>query len=120
MPRLPAALSVTAITIATSAFLPEVMNCLTPSITYSTRPSGATSRRAVVRSADASEPTCGSVRQKAPSISPRASGTSHAAFCASSAYAMRIEQTGQLLTDTMVEVAPSPAAISSRITASAV
>ena len=30
MPFLPAALSVTAITIATSPFLPLVMNCLTP------------------------------------------------------------------------------------------
>jgi hypothetical protein len=81
MPRLPAALSVTAMTIATSACLPEVMNCLTPSITYDTRPSAAVSRRAVVRSAEASDPTCGSVRQKAPSISPLASGDSHRAFC---------------------------------------
>jgi hypothetical protein len=33
MPRLPALLSVTAMTIATSPFLPLVMNCLTPSST---------------------------------------------------------------------------------------
>ena len=52
-------------------------------------------------------------------MSPRASGFSHCAFCASLAQAIRIEQTGQLLTLTTVEVAPSPAAISSRITASA-
>jgi hypothetical protein len=33
MPFLPAALSVTAMTMATSPFLPLVMNCLTPSST---------------------------------------------------------------------------------------
>ena len=33
MPFLPAALSVTAITMATSPFLPLVMNCLTPWMT---------------------------------------------------------------------------------------
>ena len=47
------------------------------------------------------EPTCGSVRQNAPSISPRASGFSHCSFCASFAHAIRIEQTGQLLTLTI-------------------
>ena len=52
-------------------------------------------------------------------MSPRASGFNQRSFCASLAQAMRIEQTGQLLTLTMVEVAPSPAAISSRMTASA-
>ncbi len=40
MPRLPAPLSVTAITIATCPFLPLVTNCLTPSITQPS-PSGA-------------------------------------------------------------------------------
>ena len=35
MPFLPAPLSVTAKTTAISAFLPEVMNCLTPFSTYS-------------------------------------------------------------------------------------
>jgi hypothetical protein len=72
-----------------------------------------------VRRPLASEPTCGSVRQNAPSISPRASGFSHCSFCSAVAHAIRIEQTGQLLTLTIVEVAPSPAAISSRMTASA-
>jgi hypothetical protein len=76
------------------------------------------SRRAVVRRPPASEPTCGSVRQKAPSISPRASGTSQRCFCASLAQAIMIEQTGQLFTEITVEVAPSPAATSSRISAS--
>ena len=114
MPRLPAALSVAAMTIATSPFLPLVMNCLTPSRTYS-----SPSRSAVVRRPLASEPTCGSVRQNAPSIAPRASGFSHCSFWASFAYVIRIEQTGQLLTLTIVDVAPSPAAISSRMTASA-
>jgi hypothetical protein len=114
MPLLPAFRSVTAITIATSPFLPLVMNCLTPLITYP-----SPSRTAVVFRPLASEPTCGSVRQNAPSISPRASGFSQRSFCACVPQAMRIEQTGQLLTLTMVEVAPSPAAISSRMTASA-
>ena len=57
----------------------------------------------------------GSEAQKAPSSSPRASGTRKRCFCSSLAKAIRIEQTGQLLTLTMVLVAPSPAAISSRI-----
>ncbi len=73
----------------------------------------------MVRNADASEPTSGSVRQKAPSIRPLASGLSQRSFCASLPQAIRIEQTGQLFTEMMVEVAPSPAAISSMITASA-
>ncbi len=47
------------------------------------------------------EPTCGSVRQNAPSISPRASGFSQRSFCASLPQAIRIEHTGQLLTLTI-------------------
>ena len=73
----------------------------------------------MVRSAEASVPACGSVRQKAPSISPLASGLSQCSFCASLPQAIRIEQTGQLLTEMMVEVPPSPAAISSSTSASA-
>ncbi|EWS62537.1 hypothetical protein Y695_04236 [Hydrogenophaga sp. T4] len=76
MPFLPAPLSVTAMTMATSPFLPLVMNCLTPLMTYS-----SPCFTAVVRSAEASEPTCGSVRQKAPSIWPAASGRNHCACC---------------------------------------
>ncbi len=113
MPRLPAALSVTAMTIATSACLPLVMNCFTPLSTQ-----WSPSRVAVVRRAEASDPTCGSVRQNAPSISPRASGTSHCCFCASFANAISMLHTGQLFTLMTVEVPPSPAAISSRISAS--
>jgi hypothetical protein len=64
-------------------------------------------RRAVVRRPPASEPTCGSVRQKAPSISPRASGTRKRCCWSSLPKAIRMEQTGQLLTLTMVLVAPS-------------
>ncbi|MNY11981.1 hypothetical protein D3C86_1450390 [compost metagenome] len=71
-----------------------------------------------MRSAAASEPTCGSVRQNAPSISPRASGASHCCFCASLAKAISMLHTGQLFTLMTVEVPPSPAAISSRISAS--
>jgi hypothetical protein len=77
MPFLPAPLSVTAMTMATSPFWPLVMNCLTPLITYA-----SPSLMAVVRSADASLPVCGSVRQNAPSISPCASGVSHCFFWA--------------------------------------
>jgi len=76
MPFLPAPLSVTATTMATSPFLPLVMNCLTPLMTYS-----SPSLTAVVRRPEASEPTCGSVRQKAPSISPRANGASQSRCC---------------------------------------
>ena len=68
-----------------------------------------------MRSPPASEPTCGSVRQNAPSSSPRASGLRKRSFCASFANAIMIVFTGQLVTLMMVEVAPSPAAISSRI-----
>src|SRR5471030_1230422 len=110
---LPAALSVTAMTMATSAYLPLVMNCLVPLMTYS-----PPSRVAVVRSAAASLPVCGSVRQKAPSISPCASGRSHCSFWRSLAYIIAMLHTGQLLTEMMVEVPPSPAAISSSTSAS--
>jgi hypothetical protein len=48
----------------------------------------------------------------------RASGTSQRCFCASLAKAISMLQTGQLLTLMTVEVPPSPAAISSRISAS--
>jgi hypothetical protein len=52
-------------------------------------------------------------------MSPRASGASHWRFCASLPQDIMMEHTGQLLTLTMVDVAPSPAAISSRMMASA-
>ena len=110
MPFLPAALSVTANTMATSACLPVVMNCLTPLSTHS-----LPSRTALVRIAEASEPTCGSVRQKQPSFSPRASGLSQASFCASLPKRLRMPQGSEFCTLTMVEVAPSPAAISSSV-----
>ena len=113
MPFLPAPLSVTATTIATWPFLPLVMNCFTPLITYS-----SPCLTAVVRSDEASEPTCGSVRQNAPSISPRASGSSHCFFCAALPYFIRMALTGQLVTLITVLVPPSPAAISSSTKAS--
>ena len=76
MPRLAAAGSVTAKTSATSAVRPEVMNCFTP---FSTQPLPRRSAR--VLRFEASDPACGSVRQKAPSTSPRASGFSQRSFC---------------------------------------
>jgi hypothetical protein len=113
IPFLPAALSVTANTTATSAFFPVVMNCLTP---FSTKQSPSLCARAAI--APASDPTCGSVRQKHPSASPRASGTSRRSFCASVPKPLIGPQTTEFWTLTIVETAPSPAAISSSATAS--
>ena len=114
MPFLPAPLSVTAKTTAMSAFLPEVMNCLTPFSTYS-----LPLRSARVVIAEASEPTCGSVSAKAPSMRPCARGLKNFSFCAALPYPDRMPAT-RLFTATMVAVAQSPAAISSQATASAV
>jgi hypothetical protein len=69
MPLRPAAGSVTAKTIATCAFWPEVMNCLVPLSTQR-----LPWRLALVLIAAASEPAPGSVRQKHDSISPAAIG----------------------------------------------
>ena len=63
--------------------------------------------------AEASEPVWGSVRQKQPSFSPRARGLSHSSFWASVPYLLVMPQGSEFCTLTMVEVAPSPAAISS-------
>jgi len=76
IPFLPPPGLLTANTMAMSPFLPEVMNCLTP---FSTQ--WSPSRRAVVRIAEASEPTCGSVRQKQPNWLPLASGLRNRSFC---------------------------------------
>ena len=113
MPFLPALRSVTANTSATSAFLPVVMNCLTPLSTHS-----SPTRSARVRIAEASEPACGSVRQKQPRSSPRASCGSHQFFCASLPKLRIGPQTTEFCTARMVEHAPSPAAISSSTIAS--
>ena len=68
--------------------------------------------------APASEPTCGSVRQKHPSHSPRASGLRYVSFCASLPNARIGPHTTEFCTLTIVDVAPSPAAISSSVSAS--
>src|SRR5690554_1911052 len=68
MPFLPADLSVTAKTKASWACLPVVINCLVP-FNIQLSPS----RSALHSMALASEPTCGSVRQKQPNHSPVAS-----------------------------------------------
>jgi hypothetical protein len=73
---------------------------------------------AVVFSRGVAEPTCGSVRQKAPSISPRASGVEPLLLLGLVAVGIRMALTGQLVTLTTVLVPPSPAAISSRTSAS--
>jgi len=113
IPFLPADLSVTANTIAMSAVLPEVMNCLTP---LSTKLSPTRSARVVI--APASEPACGSVRQKHPILPPLASGFKYFVFWSSLPKANRGPQTTEFCTLSMVDVAPSPAAISSSATAS--
>ena len=114
MPFLPRALSVTANTIATSAFLPVVMNCLTPFSTQCVALAlGARRDRAGVRAdlrlgeAEAAE---------AARRAPAASGSF--SFCASVPNALSGPQTTEFCTLTIVEVAPSPAAISSSATAS--
>jgi hypothetical protein len=76
------------------------------------------SRTAVVAEPEASLPTCGSVRQKAPSSLPCASGSSHCFFCCALPYFIRMALTGQLVTLITVLVPPSPAAISSSTRAS--
>ena len=78
MPRLPAAGSLAAKTMAISAIEPEVMNCFTPE---SRQP--LPSRRARVFRFEASDPACGSVSAKAPIASPRATFVSHFRFCSS-------------------------------------
>jgi hypothetical protein len=93
--------------------LPVVMNCLTPLSTQ-----WSPSRTALVRIAAASEPTCGSVRQKQPSHSPLASFFRYFSFCASVPKALIGPQTTEFCTLMMVDVAPSPAAISSSASAS--
>ena len=112
MPFLPASGSLTAKTMATSAFLPEVMNCLVPF-----RTQWLPSRRARVLMADASDPACGSVRQKQPSSSPRAIGFRKRSFCSALPNFRIGMQPTELCTLMMVEMAPSPAAISSMASA---
>jgi hypothetical protein len=112
MPFLPLAGSVTAKTMARSAVLPEVMNCLVP-----LRTQWLPSRLARVLSEEASEPACGSVRQKQPSSSPWASGRRNYSFCSCVPNFSSGMQTTELCTLMMVEVEASPAAISSTASA---
>ena len=82
-------------------------------------PTVAVLDRARVVIAAASEPVCGSVRQKQPSSSPEAAPLSQRCLLRVVAVLRsRMPQTSEFCTDRMVEVAPSPAAISSSATAS--
>jgi len=63
--------------------------------------------------AAASEPACGSVRQKHASISPLAIGTRKRRFCSSDPYCSTGMQPTEFCTLRIVDTAPSPAAISS-------
>src|SRR5215470_5901272 len=113
IPFLPAFRSVTAKTIATSAFFPVVMNCLTPLTIHSLPASSAR-----VRIAAASEPACGSLRQKQPRSSPRASCGSHQLFWFSLPKLRIGPHTTEFWTLTIVAHDASPAAISSSMSAS--
>ena len=107
MPFRPAAGSVTAITIATPAIRPEVMNCLAP---FSRHP--PSTRVAVVRIAAASDPASLSVSANAPIIRPEVSSGSQRACCAG-VPSFRIPETMiEFWIDTIVDSAPSAAAIS--------
>jgi hypothetical protein len=74
-------------------------------------------RSARVRISPASEPLCGSVRQKALNISPRAIGRRYFSFCSGVPYSTNGMQPTELWPLMMVETAPSPAAISSSASA---
>src|SRR6202165_5035535 len=93
MPFLPADLSVTANTIATSAVLPEELNCFTP---LSTKSSPA--RYALVMIAPASEPACGSGRQKHPIFEPLATDLRYFVFWSSLPNAKIVPQTTEFCT----------------------
>ncbi len=108
IPFLPACGSVTAKMMAMSALAPLLMNCLLPLIDQP-----LPSRRARVARAATSEPACGSVRQKQTMLSPRAIGLRMACFWASVPNLRRAPQPSEFCTAMMVEVATSPAAISS-------
>ena len=84
---------------------------------FITKPVDPDQLAARVRIAEASEPACGSVRQKAPSMRPRAIGFRNCSFCASVPNFRIGMQPTELCTLMMVEVAPSPAAISSMASA---
>ena len=108
----PAAGSVTAITIATPAILPDVMNCLAP---FSRHPPSM--RVAVVRIAAASDPASLSVKAKAPIASPDTSRGSQRACCAALPSLSRPETMIEFWIDTIVDSAPSAAASSIRASA---
>src|SRR5690554_313452 len=55
----------------------------------------------------ASEPASGSERQKAPIISPAASGFKYFSFCSSEPYFSKPKQTNELFTDTTTEAEAS-------------
>lgn len=62
--------------------------------------------------AEASEPDCGSVNANAPMCVPSAIARTYSCFCASVPFLRMPVQNSELLTDMMVECAPSAAAIS--------
>ena len=84
------------------------MNCLVP---FNTQP--LPDFTALVLIAAASEPACGSVRQNAPNISPRAMGFRNRSFCSVEPKASIGAQPTELCTLMIVEQEPSPAATSS-------
>ena len=98
---------------AKSAVEPEEINCLEPFTIYRLPRSSA-----LVRRLDASEPACGSVRQKQPRISPRAAGRRNLSFCSFDPNWLIGPQTTEFCNPTRRPQAPSAAEISSITSAS--
>ena len=112
MPFLPAAGSVTAMTMATPAMLPEVMNCLLP---FSLHPPSTLVAR--VRMAAASDPASLSVRAKQPIMRPAIRSGRNRACCAGVPNVSRPETSRLFWMETMVDKAPSAAASSASASA---
>ena len=108
MPRLPAAGSVTATIIASSAVAPPVTKALWP---LRRQPPSTFSAR--VRIAAASEPVCGSLSWKQPIHSPEVSFVRYSVFWRSVPCSWIAAATGELFAAIMLESPPSAAEISS-------
>ncbi|MNF95021.1 hypothetical protein D3C84_777570 [compost metagenome] len=107
-PFLPSSGSVTAKTMASLARLPLLTNCLAPLSTH--WPSRSSAR---VRRLCASEPACGSVRQKQPMAWPLARSGNQLSCCTEVPYLSRGPQPTELWMLISAPRAPSPAEISS-------
>ena len=109
MPLRPAAGSVIAITIATDAIRPDVINCFAPSICQP-----PATRVARVRSAAASDPASLSVSANAPIVSPEISAGNQRSRCTGDPSFSNPDTMIEFWIDTIVDSAPSAAASSIR------